>query len=162
MAAESKVHSIILALVKGANSGALGKGTNSRGTGQGHQLWGHWSRAQTLVALVKGTNCSSTGQGHQLWGHWSRARTVSALGKGKCSGKYICHALINRNAYMCVNSEHIIFRCMDCGVPFCTSEHGCPLSNLIPKWNNLVFKVNSFLYLTEQKLLSYYIDASSV
>uniref|UniRef100_A0A0B7B9R4 glutamate synthase (NADH) n=1 Tax=Arion vulgaris TaxID=1028688 RepID=A0A0B7B9R4_9EUPU len=31
-------------------------------------------------------------------------------------------------------------RCMDCGVPFCTSEHGCPLSNLIPKWNNLVFK----------------------
>uniref|UniRef100_A0A2C9JI59 glutamate synthase (NADH) n=1 Tax=Biomphalaria glabrata TaxID=6526 RepID=A0A2C9JI59_BIOGL len=31
-------------------------------------------------------------------------------------------------------------RCMDCGVPFCTSNHGCPLSNLIPKWNNLVFK----------------------
>lgn len=31
-------------------------------------------------------------------------------------------------------------RCMDCGVPFCQSEHGCPLGNLIPKWNNLVFK----------------------
>ncbi|GFN84676.1 glutamate synthase [NADH], amyloplastic [Plakobranchus ocellatus] len=31
-------------------------------------------------------------------------------------------------------------RCMDCGVPFCSSDHGCPLSNLIPKWNNLVFK----------------------
>jgi glutamate synthase (NADPH/NADH) small chain len=27
-------------------------------------------------------------------------------------------------------------RCMDCGVPFCTS--GCPLGNLIPDWNELV------------------------
>ncbi|KAK7108161.1 hypothetical protein V1264_015947 [Littorina saxatilis] len=31
-------------------------------------------------------------------------------------------------------------RCMDCGVPFCQSHNGCPLSNLIPKWNDLVFK----------------------
>ncbi|KAL8570900.1 hypothetical protein ACOMHN_023573 [Nucella lapillus] len=31
-------------------------------------------------------------------------------------------------------------RCMDCGVPFCQSYNGCPLSNLIPKWNDLVFK----------------------
>ncbi|XP_025097686.1 putative glutamate synthase [NADPH] isoform X1 [Pomacea canaliculata] len=31
-------------------------------------------------------------------------------------------------------------RCMDCGVPFCQSLYGCPLSNLIPKWNDLVFK----------------------
>ncbi|XP_071114158.1 uncharacterized protein [Haliotis cracherodii] len=31
-------------------------------------------------------------------------------------------------------------RCMDCGVPFCQSDHGCPLSNIIPKWNNLVFQ----------------------
>ncbi|KAI0227557.1 Glutamate synthase [NADH], amyloplastic [Lamellibrachia satsuma] len=30
-------------------------------------------------------------------------------------------------------------RCMDCGVPFCQSENGCPLGNLIPKWNDLVF-----------------------
>ncbi|KAK6187782.1 hypothetical protein SNE40_005732 [Patella caerulea] len=30
-------------------------------------------------------------------------------------------------------------RCMDCGVPFCQSDHGCPLSNIIPKWNDLVF-----------------------
>ena len=28
-------------------------------------------------------------------------------------------------------------RCMDCGVPFCHS--GCPLGNLIPDWNDLVF-----------------------
>ncbi|KAI1751168.1 glutamate synthase [Xylaria castorea] len=31
-------------------------------------------------------------------------------------------------------------RCMDCGVPFCQSESGCPISNIIPKWNELVFQ----------------------
>lgn len=31
-------------------------------------------------------------------------------------------------------------RCMDCGVPFCQSDMGCPVSNIIPKWNELVFK----------------------
>ncbi len=31
-------------------------------------------------------------------------------------------------------------RCMDCGVPFCTSDTGCPISNVIPQWNELVFK----------------------
>ncbi|HEY3097397.1 MAG TPA: glutamate synthase subunit beta [Methylomirabilota bacterium] len=29
-------------------------------------------------------------------------------------------------------------RCMDCGVPFC--HQGCPLGNLIPDWNDLVYK----------------------
>jgi glutamate synthase (NADPH) small chain len=29
-------------------------------------------------------------------------------------------------------------RCMDCGVPFC--HQGCPLANLIPDWNDLVYK----------------------
>jgi glutamate synthase (NADPH/NADH) small chain len=29
-------------------------------------------------------------------------------------------------------------RCMDCGVPFCNS--GCPLNNLIPDWNDLVYR----------------------
>ncbi|KAF9427043.1 glutamate synthase [NADH] [Podila epigama] len=32
-------------------------------------------------------------------------------------------------------------RCMDCGVPFCQSNStGCPIGNIIPKWNDLVFK----------------------
>ncbi|KAK2467028.1 hypothetical protein APHAL10511_001286 [Amanita phalloides] len=31
-------------------------------------------------------------------------------------------------------------RCMDCGVPFCQADAGCPISNIIPKWNDLVFK----------------------
>ena len=29
-------------------------------------------------------------------------------------------------------------RCMDCGIPFCI--HGCPLGNLIPDWNDLVYR----------------------
>jgi glutamate synthase (NADPH/NADH) small chain len=28
-------------------------------------------------------------------------------------------------------------RCMDCGIPFCHT--GCPLGNLIPEWNDLVW-----------------------
>ena len=28
---------------------------------------------------------------------------------------------------------------MDCGVPFCQSENGCPIDNLIPEWNDLVY-----------------------
>tara|TARA_B100001250_G_scaffold414503_1_gene453350 strand:+ start:43446 stop:44933 length:1488 start_codon:yes stop_codon:yes gene_type:complete len=31
-------------------------------------------------------------------------------------------------------------RCMDCGVPFCQSHNGCPIDNLIPEWNDLVYK----------------------
>ena len=31
-------------------------------------------------------------------------------------------------------------RCMDCGTPFCMS--GCPVNNIIPDWNDLVFKQN--------------------
>lgn len=30
-------------------------------------------------------------------------------------------------------------RCMDCGVPFCQSDNGCPIDNLIPEWNHLVY-----------------------
>lgn len=29
-------------------------------------------------------------------------------------------------------------RCMDCGIPFC--HQGCPLGNLIPEWNDLVYR----------------------
>jgi len=38
-------------------------------------------------------------------------------------------------------------RCMDCGVPFChtgeligRSAAGCPINNLIPEWNHLVYQ----------------------
>jgi glutamate synthase (NADPH) small chain len=31
-------------------------------------------------------------------------------------------------------------RCMDCGVPFCQSTDGCPIHNLIPEWNDLVYR----------------------
>src|SRR5580692_2748624 len=34
--------------------------------------------------------------------------------------------------------ENQAARCMDCGVPFC--HGGCPLGNLIPDWNDLVYR----------------------
>lgn len=41
-------------------------------------------------------------------------------------------------------------RCMDCGVPFCQSgkvllkgmASGCPLNNLVPEWNDLIYTGN--------------------
>lgn len=41
------------------------------------------------------------------------------------------------------HEEHILkeqgARCMDCGVPFCHADTGCPIDNLIPEWNDLVY-----------------------
>jgi glutamate synthase (NADPH/NADH) small chain len=31
-------------------------------------------------------------------------------------------------------------RCMDCGIPFC--HQGCPLGNLVPEWNELVYRAS--------------------
>ena len=31
-------------------------------------------------------------------------------------------------------------RCMDCGVPFCQGDTGCPVHNIIPDWNDLVYQ----------------------
>ena len=31
-------------------------------------------------------------------------------------------------------------RCMDCGIPYCHS--GCPVNNIIPEWNDLVYQKN--------------------
>jgi len=42
-----------------------------------------------------------------------------------------------------VSEEHLRTqgaRCMDCGIPFCQSATGCPVDNLIPEWNDLVFR----------------------
>src|SRR5437764_228122 len=33
-------------------------------------------------------------------------------------------------------------RCMDCGIPFC--NNGCPLGNIIPEWNDLVYRNPNF------------------
>jgi glutamate synthase (NADPH/NADH) small chain len=35
-------------------------------------------------------------------------------------------------------AERQASRCMDCGIPFC--HNGCPLGNLIPEWNDLVYR----------------------
>ncbi|MEE8141976.1 MAG: glutamate synthase small subunit [Planctomycetota bacterium] len=48
-----------------------------------------------------------------------------------------------RDIFAQVPEEHLKsqgVRCMDCGVPFCQSETGCPIDNLIPEWNELVYR----------------------
>jgi len=42
------------------------------------------------------------------------------------------------DAYPAEELEQQAARCMDCGVPFC--HQGCPLGNLIPDWNDLVYR----------------------
>lgn len=45
--------------------------------------------------------------------------------------------------YTSHDDKHLVTqgaRCMDCGVPFCQSGNGCPIYNLIPEWNDLVYK----------------------
>ena len=46
-----------------------------------------------------------------------------------------------REVYEPQSFEHLqkqAGRCMDCGIPFCHS--GCPLGNLIPEWNDLIWR----------------------
>ncbi|KAA5546038.1 glutamate synthase subunit beta [Roseiconus nitratireducens] len=54
--------------------------------------------------------------------------------------------VVRLNDYDEIYTEHKIeqlqeqgARCMDCGVPFCQSASGCPIDNLIPEWNDLVY-----------------------
>ena len=54
--------------------------------------------------------------------------------------------VVRLNDYDEIYTEHKIdhlreqgARCMDCGVPFCQSGTGCPIDNLIPEWNDLVY-----------------------
>jgi hypothetical protein len=37
-----------------------------------------------------------------------------------------------------IESKKQAARCMDCGTPFCQTNTGCPVNNLIPEWNELV------------------------
>ncbi|MGH9071469.1 MAG: glutamate synthase, partial [Acidimicrobiales bacterium] len=46
-----------------------------------------------------------------------------------------------REVYEDFPADHVkvqAARCMDCGIPFCND--GCPLGNLIPDWNDLVYR----------------------
>ena len=46
-----------------------------------------------------------------------------------------------QEVYQDFPADHLLqqaSRCMDCGIPFCSN--GCPLGNLIPDWNDLVYR----------------------
>ncbi len=54
----------------------------------------------------------------------------------------VAERLVNHEEHIEILPEENIrtqaSRCMDCGVPFCMT--GCPLGNIIPDWNDLVFR----------------------
>ncbi len=58
------------------------------------------------------------------------------------SYKKIEERILNFNEFVIPLSAdemtHQAARCMDCGIPFC--HQGCPVNNLIPDWNDLVYK----------------------
>ncbi|MGL4738315.1 MAG: glutamate synthase subunit beta [Cellulosilyticaceae bacterium] len=48
-----------------------------------------------------------------------------------------------KNVYILPEEEYVreqAARCMDCGVPFCNSFAGCPLGNIIPEFNDMVYR----------------------
>ena len=47
---------------------------------------------------------------------------------------------INDAAMMTERATEQSARCMDCGTPFCQSHTGCPIGNVIPKFNDLVYR----------------------
>ncbi len=63
---------------------------------------------------------------------------------GRMSPKYlgVTERLLNHEEHIEEFTEEQVktqaSRCMDCGVPFCMT--GCPLGNLIPEWNDLIFR----------------------
>ncbi len=84
-----------------------------------------------------------------------RVRTLAKIKMGKPTGfkEFERQAVPYRDPLERVNDFLEIFtapadvhlrtqgaRCMDCGVPFCQSESGCPIDNLIPEWNDLVYQ----------------------
>jgi NAD(P)H-dependent glutamate synthase small subunit len=75
------------------------------------------------------------------------------MGKPTGFKEYPRKAVPYRDAVVRISDYHEIFtapneeqlrkqgaRCMDCGVPFCQSNSGCPIDNLIPEWNDLVYQ----------------------
>ncbi|WP_294966176.1 glutamate synthase subunit beta [Sulfurimonas sp.] len=50
----------------------------------------------------------------------------------------------HNNEFVTISSkeelETQVARCMDCGIPFCHSNYGCPVGNLIPQFNDLIYK----------------------
>ena len=73
---------------------------------------------------------------------WVRSPVSSKINRKKPPTRPVDERLHDwREVYLAVPAEAAqeqAARCMDCGIPFCHS--GCPLGNLIPDWNDLVYR----------------------
>lgn len=56
----------------------------------------------------------------------------------------VADRLVKYEEFVIPLEDHVLqqqgARCMDCGIPFC--HQGCPVNNIIPDWNDLVYKGN--------------------
>ncbi|MFM9225566.1 MAG: glutamate synthase subunit beta [Actinomycetota bacterium] len=68
--------------------------------------------------------------GFMKWGRSGPKRRPGELRLRDCREVY--------EPYDPAELRHQAGRCMDCGIPFC--NNGCPLGNLIPDWNDLVYR----------------------
>ena len=82
------------------------------------------------------------GRGRHGGRTWVR-RPASWSSRGSCRGGARCRCACATGARSTSPSARSATkeqgaRCMDCGIPFC--HDGCPLGNLIPEWNDLVYR----------------------
>jgi len=75
---------------------------------------------------------------------YERATSSSVLPKDRIKNFNEFHTPLSKE-----KQEKQGARCMECGVPFCQSgiilngaTTGCPLNNLIPEWNDLIYTGN--------------------
>ena len=75
---------------------------------------------------------------------YERVEAKAVAPKGRIKNFNEFHTPLSETEQRCQSA-----RCMDCGVPFCQSgmtikgmTSGCPLNNLIPEWNDLVYTGN--------------------
>ena len=80
---------------------------------------------------------------------YERAENKEVPAKERIKGYKEFHTFQSEEARRCQAA-----RCMNCGVPFCQSAMslsgmvvGCPLHNLIPEWNDAIYKCKKFVKL---------------
>ena len=123
-------------------AGAPGQGDAARiqarpgAAGQGRR---RWTAVPARVATVVAVGVGEPGRRRRSW--VSRRASSRSSARSTRRGRSRNASLDWREVYLpykTADLEQQGARCMDCGIPFC--HQGCPLGNLIPDWNDLVYR----------------------
>jgi hypothetical protein len=131
-------------LVRGLNKVAQKAGTVSRGTqkrclalaGKQHEIWRDESDNDNLPKVKR--RDGSFAEIDKTRGFIDYYRNADPYRDPL--ERVFDWAEINSSGHDEVERSVQAARCMDCGTPFCQTHTGCPINNLIPEWNDLVFK----------------------